>query len=557
MKQVVKELRSEGINSFAVVFINSYMSSKNETIVKKIIEELCPEAFISISSDIDPQWREYERTNTTTINAYVAPVLRNYVQELERKLKELGFSGELLIVLSDGGVVPSSDAPSLAVRALAAGPAGGVVAAKNIANTVGFRNVIGLDMGGTTTLVSMLYDGQYRMRDELAIEFGYEVRVPTIDVVAIGNGGGSIAWADEGGALHVGPRSAGAKPGPACFGFGGTEPTITDANVVLGRLNPKYLLGGILRVYRDKATHAVKKIADHYGISVEEAALGILQIALNNMENAIRRISVERGYDPRDFVIFAYGGAGPMYAAFLAEELSISKVLVPPNPGMTNAIGFIMSDIRHDYVKTFIARSEHVDCENVQEAYRELERTALERLRLEKVDPKHIELLRAASVRYLGQAHELTVPVSSTVFDKNSLSKLMEDFRNIHLREYGYAGELTDPVEIVNLRAIAYGKFAKPKLRYKLITGNLKQALIEERSIYFQSVKKPELKPILAPVYDREKIPSKGILNGPAIVEQYDSTIVLPLNWKALVDEYGNMLLTPKLLERVNPTSGT
>ncbi|NIM03806.1 hypothetical protein GTN66_06645 [bacterium] len=425
---------------------------------------------------------------------------------------------------------------------IGSGPAAGVTSVVEIGKKAGFQNLIGLDIGGTSADVSLVYKGEARTTVEKEVEFGAAIRLPTIDITSIGAGGGSIAWIDKGGALKVGPQSAGAVPGPVCVDRGGEEPTVTDANMVLGRLNPSYLLGGALPVNKEKAAQFIsKKIAKPFGMNLYDAAKGIIKIVNNNMANAIRRISVQRGYDPREFVLFVFGGAGPLHAAELAKELAIPKVLVPPHPGITSALGLLFSDIRHDFVKTLLIRSDELDKEvfsKIESSFKSLEKKAKEFLREEEIDLKNFELQRSVDIRYWAQTHELNVPLHKE-FALNTFDQLKRDFQKKHEKEFGHAGGLEDLIELVSARIRILGKLRKPRPWFKFSKdGSVKKAFLDKRKVYWKDGFMP------TSVYQRELLPMRALIRGPAIIEEMDSTTIIPPKRKAKLDKWGNILIT-------------
>ncbi|MBI4305491.1 MAG: hydantoinase/oxoprolinase family protein, partial [Chloroflexi bacterium] len=427
------------------------------------------------------------------------------------------------------------------------------IAAAHIGATLGYKDVISFDMGGTTAKVGLVQDGQPRVTKDYEVGAaaragtgfargsGYPIRTPVIDLVEIGAGGGSIAWVDSGGVLRVGPRSAGADPGPACYGKGGEDPTITDANLVLGRLNPDYFLGGELKLDPDLAHRAIETAcAKPLGLSVSRAAHGIVEIANSAMVNALRLISVQRGYDPRDFVLVGFGGAGPVHANRLAAENGIPTTVVPMSPGITCAMGLLVTDLRHDYSATLLRRADQVDPEAVEERFRKLESAGREALRHDRVAPADMTFQRHADMRYVGQSYELTVPIPSGRITRARLNRAVNAFHAAHEQAYGHAAP-AEPVEFVNLRSTATGAISRPQLRELAAGrgGRLADAQKAERKVYFDEVKDR----VPVPVYDRYHLRSGAIIKGPAIVEEMDSTTVVHPGYKATVDRFGNLTL--------------
>jgi len=536
VETIVEELKNTGVESVAICFLNSYLNPANEELVRQIIEEKYPDLFTVASAEILPEWREFERVSTTCVGAYVGPLLQKYLLRLTDELQNRGYRGEVLLMLSNGGVSTARAIRKIAPHTLLSGPAAGVTAAKAIADFVGIQDLITMDMGGTSTDIAVIRSGTPLMSGEQEIEFGTIVHLPVIDISTIGAGGGTVAWIDKGGLLHVGPRSAGAEPGPACYGRGGAEPTITDANVSLGRYNPETLLGGKLPIHKAAADRVIKdKIANPLGLPLWEAAEGILEIAAHNIANAIRVKTIERGIDPRDFTLFAFGGAGPAHAARVAELLDISQVLIPSYPGVTSAYGLVFSDIRYDYVKTLVSPLDTADPEAVEAIFQEMEREAINRLSADGV--KRYMLLRFVDMRYIGQTHEVTVDVPPSIEKGQFARGLRERFTAQHKKEHGYARDETVPIELVNLRVAAIGLIKKPPLPvYQREFGRPLRVL--KRQVYYQGEGH-----VAVPVYPRELLDPGRVYNGPAIIEQYDTTIVVEPNWTATIDEHGNIWL--------------
>jgi N-methylhydantoinase A len=366
VRRVVEQLRKEGVEAIAVCFLHSYSNPEHETRCGKLIRELWPEVSVTLSHEVTKEWREYERTSTTVLNSYVKPIAGRYLDLLEQRLRREGVPGSLYLMQSNGGTATFAAAKRSPIAVVESGPVAGVLGSQALGELLGEKNLISFDMGGTTAKCSLIEDGQVKVTTEYRIERtrtrpGYPIKVPVVDIVEIGAGGGSIAWLDAVGALHVGPKSAGAQPGPACYGRGGEEPTVTDANVLVGRINPEYFLGGEIPLDVERARRAMTKISQPLGVEVEEAALGVIQLANANMVNALKLISLYRGYDPRDFTLVAFGGAGPMHAAALAKELSVKRVLIPPNPAVFSAWGMLGTDLRYDIVQTRIGRLDQAD----------------------------------------------------------------------------------------------------------------------------------------------------------------------------------------------------
>jgi N-methylhydantoinase A len=534
VRHVLDLFRKRGIRTIAVSLINSYANPVHEQRIKEIAEEMLPDIPVTVSSEVLPELFEFERTSTTVINAALRPVLAGYLENLEEKLRERGYERDLLILHSGGGVMTPESAGRFPARTAASGLAGGAIAMAHIAQLSGFDNAIGLDMGGTSTDISLMYRGRLRTYNEWQVEFGYPIRFPAVEVVTIGAGGGSIAWIDEGGSLRNGPQSAGAQPGPAAYGHGGSEPTNTDANLLLGRLGPA-LLGGALPLSRQAAEAAVQKLADRLNLSLTDTAVAIIRVANANMANAIRLISIQRGYDPRDFALVAFGGAGPLHAVDLARELSIPTVIVPEFPGITSALGCLLVDLRHDHSQTFISAASTADVGEIEARLRELEGRMRERLRHEGVEESDIEIVRYIDMRYLGQWRSLSVEAPSPL---DSLDLLLERFHAEHQREFAFSRP-DHPVEIYGLRITAFGRLRKPELPRSVRAVSHPEPT-EMRSVYFAEVGGF----VSTPVYQRSALGAGVELQGPAVIEQLDSTTLLPPGSRATVDEYRHLIIT-------------
>src|SRR5690349_16801729 len=459
-RAVAEQLRLREVATVAVCFVNAYANPAHEQRMREILEEELPGVAVSTSSEVLPEIFEHERFSTTVANAVLSPLVAGYVQRLQSRLSDGGYRGDVLLLHSGGGVMTPKAAEKLAVRLAASGIAAGAIASRVIATQCGFPNAIGLDMGGTSTDISLVYAGEERVTKEWFVEYGYPICFPSIEVLTIGAGGGSFAWIDEAGSLRNGPQSAGANPGPACYGRGNDRPTNTDANLVLGRLGEE-LIGGAMRLDRSAAERAIAEhVGDPLGLGLVEAADAIIQVANANMADAMRLISIRRGYDPRDFCLVAFGGAGPLHGAALAEELSIPTVLVPPSPGITSALGCLLVDVRHDLSAMFLAHVNSVDVDKLEAEFGKLEGEARERLAAEDVPEEQMSIQRLVDMRYLGQWRSLTIPVSSPV----DLEEAMATFHAEHERAYSYRRD-GSPVEIYRLSLRAVGITPKPELR--------------------------------------------------------------------------------------------
>ena len=546
-----RRFKREKVEVVVICFLHSYRNSTHEQRAARILREEFKFP-VCTSSDICPEYREYTRASTAVVNAALLPEVGRYIERLEGRLQAAQVPSGLFLMTSGGGIIASDTARENPVQLVESGPAAGVIAAAFVAEMAGFENLIALDIGGTTAKAALIENGRPRLASEFEVGQaavatttrnkgqGYPVKTPVIDLVEIGAGGGSIGHVDPGGALAVGPQSAGADPGPACYGKGGTEPTLTDANLTLGRLNPDYFLGGELRLDRRLAEEAIRRhISAPLKMSISEAANGMIEIANAGMTGALQLVSVQKGIDPRGFVLVTFGGSGPLFAAALAGALQIQTVLVPPSPGVTSALGLLATDLRHDYVRTYITPTSEMDIGVLKSTYREFEEKTVALLLQEGVTRSQIRFIREVDMRYRGQSSELRIPLRSARLDKDLASELKEDFSAAHQRSYGFA-EMTEPTEIVNICLSALGSVPRPKRR-KIPRGkaSAKAALKAQRQVHLV----PKEPPRLTNIYDRYKLKSGNRLFGPAIVEEIDSTTLIPAGCTAEVDDYGNLLI--------------
>ena len=447
VRRVLIELRDAGVESLAVCFLHAYANGAHEERVRHILDEVWPGTPLSLSHDVCGELREYERTSTTVVNSALLPIMRSYLRRIGGELRSMGVEGSLQIMQSNGGLMTPEVVVERPVTTVLSGPVGGVMGGIFAGQQLGESALVTLDMGGTSCDICLVEDGKPRMTTEKELA-GSPVRVPMFDIVTIGAGGGSIAWIDPGGSLQVGPRSAGARPGPACFGLGGSEPTITDAHVVLGRIHPSSALGGTVKVDAALAEHAVRDVAERLGMSAEEAALGILRIANAKMVESIKIVSVRKGYDPRDFSLVVGGGAGPLHGVFLADELQMRQVLIPLSPGTLSAFGLLASDVKYDVVRSYVRCLGDVDLEVLNHTLEELAATGVERVQTSQIPLQAVVVTSSLDLRYLGQAYELSVPVAERPLDATRLASLASQFHRAYERLYGYAM----PDEEVGLR---------------------------------------------------------------------------------------------------------
>ena len=552
VRGVVRELRDEGVESVAVCLLHSYINSEHERRIGEILATELPSALCSLSSEVAPEFREYFRSSTTVINAAIRPVVSNYLGNIQTRVRRSGVAGEMLVMQSNGGVLTFEAAMDRPVFMVESGPAAGVIAASQLGENLGHQNVISFDMGGTTAKAGLIENGSPRVTKDYEVGgtaattehgsrgSGYPIRTPVIDLVEIGAGGGSIAWIDSGGILRVGPRSAGADPGPVCYGQGGTEPTITDANLVLGRISPDYFLGGEMQLDVDAARQAIsERCAEPLGMDVDEVALGIVEIANSAMVGALRRVSVQRGYDPREFVLVAFGGAGPVHANRLAAELEMPTVLVPMSPGTTSAMGLLVTDIKHDYSVALIQRADQIDIDVANTQFQRMRSEGQAALSREGVADEATRFIKQADMRYVGQSYELTVPMQEKDLDADALDEILAQFHQEHERSYGFKAE-EEPVEFVALRLSAVGVIPKPQLQKVKRGGDTTtNALKETRPIYFAETDGR----VNCPIFNRYKLGSGDEITGPAIIEEVDSTTVIHPGYQTAVDEFGNLFL--------------
>jgi N-methylhydantoinase A len=540
----VRKLKDDGVDAIAVCFLFSFLNPNHEQIVKRIIKQEFPEAYVSLSSEVLPQFREYERFTTTALNSFIGPKVATYIENLANSLRSAGFQGDFLLMQSAGGVATVEASMQKPVSLLMSGPAAGALGGIWCSRLVGSKNVIVLDMGGTSADISVLNDQQIRMKHLLDTKIGdYSAMVPMLDVSTIGAGGGSIAYIDEGGFFRVGPKSAGADPGPACYGLGGTQPTVTDANLVLGRLNPDYFLGGQMKLKEELSSKAIEEhLAKKLGASVEWAALGVLKIVNNNMVQAIQKESVRRGFDIRRFSLIACGGAGALHGCELAQELGMQSIIVPPNPGILSALGLMATDLKYDFSRTELQLASRADLGKLEVDFAELEKEAMARLKQDRVPADRCATERAADCRYKGQGYELRVQVPSEAVTAQTMAAIVQNFHNAHEKEFGRAFVEND-VEIVNIRVLGIGTI--PELKWSRIEAggeDPQTAFKYEKPVVFNIDGKPQ--PVNTKVYERSRLKPGNLIVGPAIVEQMDSTTVVAPGWQASVETFGNIIIS-------------
>jgi N-methylhydantoinase A len=538
VRAAARKLRAAGVSAIAISFLYSFVRPEHERRAKEIVREVYPEAFICTSHEIAPEFREFERLSTAVVNAYLGPVMKRYIDRLAPRLEALGMSVTPHLTQSNGGVIGFEAAADKPVRTVLSGPSTGVVGAQAIGRAAGLPDLITFDMGGTSTDVALLKAGEARLASE-AVVHGHPIKAPMLDIHTVGAGGGSIAYVDNGGLLKVGPRSAGADPGPVCYGKGNVEPAVTDANIVLQTLNPRYLLGGRMPVRHDLAKDAIEKLAEKLGLGLMETAQGIISVVTANMAKAIRVISVQRGHDPRDYTLMAFGGAGPLHAARLAKELDIKRILVPRNPGILCAMGLLLTDLRADFAATRLLPLDAGVLGEIDAAFAVLNQQAEAWFAHEEITADARRLLRTVDMRYAGQNYELAIPLPDGPITSETLDVLAQGFADAHQRMYGFLAD-KEPVQLVTFRLEATGLVSKATLQVHPDAGaDASHAIRESRDVWF--TESGDF--VACPVYAREELKSGNRFFGPAIVEQMDATTVVLPGMTARVDPYLNLIL--------------
>lgn len=538
VREAALQLKAAGVKAVAVSFLYGFIHPAHENRALEIISEVFPEAFVSSGNGVAPEFREYERLSTAVLNAYLGPVMQGYIRRLAKRLAELGMSATPHLTQSNGGVIGFEQAARLPVRTVLSGPSTGVVAAQQIGRMIGIPDLITFDMGGTSTDVALLKNGVCGLTGE-AMVHGYPIKAPMLDIHTVGAGGGSTAYIDNGGLLKVGPRSCGAYPGPVCYGQGNTEPSTTDANVVLQTLNPQYLLGGRMKIDQQKARDAIARMANDLGMGVYETAQGIVSVVTANMAKAIRVISVQRGHDPRDYSLFACGGAGPLHAARLARELEIRRIVVPRNPGTLCALGLLMTDLRADFSATRLAYLKPESIGTIEDVFRDLVEQAEAWFAEEGVPVEDQRMARTVDMRYKGQNYELSVALPEGPVAEDTLEALAERFAEAHHQKFGFVaeGEMT---QLVTYRLEALGIVRKARVEPQPDGGpDASPAIIGSREVWM-----PEAGDFVScPLYDRDRLKAGNVIEGPAIVEQMDTTTVILRGMTARVEPHLNLIL--------------
>jgi N-methylhydantoinase A len=533
-----RRIREQGVESVAVCFLHSYANPAHELEMEQVLQDECPDVSVTLSHRLSREYREYERTSTAVIDAYVKPITTTYLETLERNLDEGGFGGHFLLTRSGGGAMTVVSAKEQPVHLVLSGPAGGVIGATAIGRALGYDNLITIDMGGTSLDASLIAGGHAKIETEQLFQT-LPVSIPTIDIHTIGAGGGSIAWVDEGGHLQVGPQSAGAVPGPACYGKGGDHATFTDAALAVGYLDPENFLGGEMPLDPAPTKAAIGSLSEALGISEEETAAGILRITNAKIAGAVRVISIERGYHPKDFSILGFGGAGAFVAAEVARELAIPTTIIPPGPATFSAFGMLMADVVNDFGQTAIMPLDGASIDAANEIFARLAEQGAEALVADGFPERDWRLLPSAEMRYPGQEHTVNVPFATHELSAGDMAKILEQFSAVHHQQYGHS--MDDPVEIVTLRLRTVGVLPRPEIpKIAAGEGTADGARVGSRSVY----RAEETGHVDYAVYDRGKLRASDSIEGPAIIEEPSSTTVIHAGDVLTVGEHGELVIT-------------
>ncbi|HSH53069.1 MAG TPA: hydantoinase/oxoprolinase family protein [Bacteroidales bacterium] len=539
LPDIMRSFREEGVEAIAICLLHSYAYPQHEKELINVIKKQWPDFYTIASHSVTREWREYERTNTAVLSSYVQPIVDNYITRLEDALIEEKFSGSIYIMKSNGGVDTIKAAKSSPITMIESGPASGMLGAAKLGELINEPNIIGLDIGGTTAKCSLIENNQLPVTTKYMIErsdvsSGYPIMTPVVDIVEIGNGGGSIAWLDDHNKLHVGPQSAGAIPGPVAYGKGGNKPTTTDANIMLKRINPDYFFGGDIIVDMEKVEKAMKNLATPLGLTNQEIAKGIIRIANNNMVNALKLVSINRGYDPRDFAMVAFGGGGALHGAFLAKELNIPRVIIPANAAVFSAWGMLMSDLRRDFIITDPLYLNKISIPKINQRMAEMENDATSDFRSDGFSSDQIRLERMADMRYEGQEHTIRVPLPDNI-NISQLSEIEERFHKNYEKKYTYC--LDKPIQLVSYHLIAFAQSGQPKLpKIQKKKENEKINIKEYRDVDFGEIGVHN-----ASIYDRKALKANTKFSGPAIIEESSTTTVILPGQSAEIDKYGNI----------------
>jgi len=539
---IVASFQSEGVEAVAICLLHAYANPAHEEAVAAEVRRLWPEVGMVSSHQITREWREYERTSTAVLCAYVQPIAQDYLGRMETQLSQSGFKGAFYVMQSNGGIDTLSAARATPISMVESGPASGVLGAAALGRLIGEDNVIALDIGGTTAKCSLIDHGRVEITSQYMIEqsrlsAGYPIMTPVVDLVEIGNGGGSIAWVDADEKLHVGPRSAGAMPGPVAYGQGGTEPTTTDANLFLGRINPHYFIGGEIEADQAAVAAAFTRLGDTLGMGPEDAARGVIRIANNNMINALKLVSINRGYDPRDFAMVAFGGGGAMHATALARELNIPKVVIPAHSAVFSAWGMLVSDLRRDYIRTHPLRLTAAATQAIGATFAAMEDEALQAFLADRIAKETIYYERYLDLRYEGQEHSVRIPVPCVTITDDILREIIVRFHDAYEREYTY--RLDNAVELVTFHLVAFARVDRPDLARLPSDNSADDAVKGRRAVDFDTDGICD-----TVIYDRSRLDAQVTFKGPAIIEEAGSTTVVFPGQTVRVDDYGNLHIT-------------
>lgn len=538
-RSVIRRVQAEGVQSVAVCFLHSYANPEHEVRLRELFTAEAPEISVTLSHELSREYREYERTSTTVIDAYVKPITRTYLDRLNRELRAGGFNGNFLMTRSGGGAMTLETAKEQPIHLVLSGPAGGVIGGAYLGQLIGQPSVITFDMGGTSLDASLIADGEVSIQNQQIFQT-LPISIPTIDIHTIGAGGGSIAWIDDGNHLQVGPKSAGAFPGPACYDKGGQSATFTDAAITIGYLDAENFLGGEIKIKPELAHAAIQRLADRLNRSMLDVAAGIVHISEAKMAGAVRVISIERGYHPKDFALLAFGGGGAFVAANVARELGIPKAVIPPGPGNFSAFGMLMVDVVHDFAQTLVAGLEDMDVSRVNDIYATLAQRGNQALSSDGFDPSRRTFLPTAELRYRGQEHTVNVPIPSLSLDASHMPQIVSVFNAAHQQAYGHS-MMQDPIEIVTVRLRAIGLLPRPSMpEIAPVTGTVEAARKGSRQVYLREGKQHRE----YVVYDRRKMGAGHAVTGPAIVEEPSSTTMIHSGDQLTVGKYGELVIT-------------
>lgn len=540
LERAIAYFKNEGVEAIAIVFLHSYKNPIHEQMAKEYIEKHWTDIYVTASYEVSKEWREYERTNTAVLNSYVKPIANEYINRLNVELEKIDILGTKYIMQSNGGATTFDHAKEEPIQMVESGPVAGIYGAQVLGELIGENNIIAFDIGGTTAKCSLIHDSEVKITTDYFIEksdvnAGYPIKAPVVDIVEIGNGGGSIAWIDDLGSLQVGPQSAGSDPGPVAYGLGGDSPTTTDAHLATGRLSAKNFdydvnMSKVKEVINDR-------IAQPFDVSVEEGALGIIQIANSNMLNALRLISVRKGYDPSEFTMVAYGGGGPMHASVLARELGVKKVIIPVSSAVFSAWGMLQTDLRRDYIETYVESLNDLNLEQMSVKWQEIEDKAVQEFIEEEMDEQSIMFTRYMDIRYVGQEHSVKVPVPNGQWAEADRQKIIEKFHELHEQHYTF--KLLDAkTEVVNIHLTGFGHVNKIKPLEIEEKIDEEEALLETRDVYFENIGW-----LKTSVYLREKMGKNMSVQGPAIIEEKQTSTLLYPNQRLTVDKYGNLIV--------------